>query len=565
MIHSLCYTVTPALDAASDYEDWKHHLAHGNHTRGPECPGEFDGTQLHAVLAALRVYFWPWATRLSVETGEPEPNTLGVFILVGLIGTLAAVALAAFSFPRLRRARYDLFYVVHVPAAAFFIVLGAVHEFQMMVFVVPGVFAYFLDRTDFLNRTATSRFHHVTARVRLMTADWVRVDVAGPSLRSEAAYGTQFLYLRVPALGGESHAFSLAARCPSIVIKANGDWTRRLHELAQKQAAAALGIEHGSAPMSRLSSVATDLACEVDGVYGNASPPWRSYSHVLFVAGGVGVAPWLPAIEEWQEMCRLHGATAQTMRLVWCGRTHAELDAMGPYLPESGTTVFLTRASAREDGIDAAPEPVSTIAAPAQRAVGRGGTRPWLFAFVGVVSLCLTQMSYFYFKGASSLYVDYEKGCGDGCFEGEPTEAQYLLARALPVACAFVSIAAATAFARWASSHVIASMKCACLASSEGESAGTGAAGAGAQSTTLQARQRSVLLGRPDMAELIDKAVAEVEAVATPEAASPITTGLCVCVCGPDAMSKALQGAVRDARRRHRGVAIGLHVEEPDW
>ena len=65
MIHSLCYTVTPALDAASDYEDWKHHLAHGNHTRGPECPGEFDGTQLHAVLAALRVYFWPWATRLS--------------------------------------------------------------------------------------------------------------------------------------------------------------------------------------------------------------------------------------------------------------------------------------------------------------------------------------------------------------------------------------------------------------------------------------------------------------------------------------------------------------------
>ena len=67
------------------------------------------------------------------------------------------------------------------------------------------------------------------------------------------------------------------------------------------------------------------------------------------------------------------------------------------------------------------------------------------------------------------------------------------------------------------------------------------------------------------MADLIDKAVAEVEAVATPEAASPITTGLCVCVCGPDAMSKALQGAVRDARRRHRGVAIGLHVEEPDW
>ena len=64
---------------------------------------------------------------------EPEPNTEGVFILVGLIGTLAAIALAVFALPRVRRARYDLFYLVHVPAAALFIVMGAVHEFEMQV------------------------------------------------------------------------------------------------------------------------------------------------------------------------------------------------------------------------------------------------------------------------------------------------------------------------------------------------------------------------------------------------------------------------------------------------
>ena len=44
-----------------------------------------------------------------------------------------------------------------------------------------------------------------------------------------------------------------------------------------------------------------------------------------------------------------------------------------------------------------------------------------------------------------------------------------------------------------------------------------------------------------------------------------VRVSVCVCVCGPDAMSKACKDAVRDARRRHRGVAIGLHVEEPDW
>ena len=45
--------------------------------------------------------------------------------------------------------------------------------------------------------------------------------------------------------------------------------------------------------------------------------------------------------------------------------------------------------------------------------VGRSGTRPWLFAFVGVASLCLTQMAYHYLRGANSVYVDYEQGCGE--------------------------------------------------------------------------------------------------------------------------------------------------------
>ena len=60
------------------------------------------------------------------------------------------------------------------------------------------------------------------------------------------------------------------------------------------------------------------------------------------------------AEKEARRLRRIHGGTAQTMRLVWCGRTRAELDAMGPYLPED-TTVFLTRASAREGGSGAAP------------------------------------------------------------------------------------------------------------------------------------------------------------------------------------------------------------------
>ena len=80
----------------------------------------------------------------------------------------------------------------------------------------------------------------------------------------------------------------------------------------------------------------------------------------------------------------------------------------------------------------------------------------------------------------------------------------------------------------------------------------------------VTARPCAVKCGRPDMAELIGKAAAEVAAAPAP-AASSLTAGLYVCVCGPAAMVKSCKDAVRQVRRHQRGVPIGLHVEDPDW
>lgn len=655
VIHTVCYTVDEILEAMSDYESWKsaaggdrqHHDHSSNHTgahnhthhtpvhhteRGPTTPGGFDGTKWHAAWSAVKVFFWPWEERLNDETGKPEPNTEGVFILAGLIGTLAAIALAVFALPRVRRARYDLFYLVHLPMAGLFIVLGAVHEFEMQVYVLPGLVTYFLDRTDFLNRTATTRFHRVVGRIRVMSADWIRLDLVGDlagMIRSEGAYGTQWTYLRVPALGSESHAFSLASRSLSIVIKGNGDWTKRLHALAVTQAREALSATAtaadgaaGSDGEQLLTNVTTDLICEADGVYGNVSPPWRCFSHVLLIGGGVGITPWLPMMEEYQEeRCAGGGDSAtvppavQTMRMVFIGRDHGDLTGMGPYLPTADTTVFLTRVAkpppadspaasdapseppsvALEDSCEvlverrglsglgegngtASPPPVQP--AQTQAPVGKSEARPWLFAFVGVVSVCLTQIAYHYIRGAVSVYTDYEKGCGEWCFEGEPTQAQYLLAKVTIVLMSFVAIAGTSIFARWAS-NAIASLKCpfvVAAATPESAQQRTAAIGtAAAVSTTRsplphQKRPPSdipVKYGRPVISDLIDAAVAEIEA--EPEltrksaAGSGITRGLFVCVCGPEALVHSCKDAARDAKGRHRGIAIGLHAEEPDW
>ena len=577
VVHMVCYTVDEAIDAMSDFTSWDPHNNQTGH--GPSSVGAFDGSKWYAGWKAVEVFYWPWETRLNRLTGEPEPNTEGMFILIGFIGALGAIALAVFSRPNLRRARYDLFYLIHLPASALFIILGAVHDWQMQAFVVPGLVTYFLDRTGFLDRTATSCFLRVVAHVRVMTDDWVRIDVVDTLgvIASEAAFGTQFMYLRVPALGGESHAFSLASRCPSLVIKASGDWTRRLHQLAVTQATEAVVTQRGSdeqqqandltnaglITMEQVGSITTKLVCEMDGVYGNASPPWCSFSHVLFVGGGVGVTPWLPAMEEHLEMCHLEDGSMQTMRLVWIARNHTELNAMGPYLPHANTTVFLTRENS--PGYDTLFESQvvledSTVSA--QSIVGKSESRPWLFVFVGVVSLCLTDLSYYYLRGVKSIYAEYEEAN-----DGDPTLTQYVLYKVLPVLCSFAAIAATTIFARWASKR-LASLKCAWVTSAHGTDTTAGeksqeshGSSQGQQKLTPSA---AVKYGRPDIAALMDEAVAEVE-VASAAPSSPIRTGLFVCVCGPSALAQSWKDAIRDAKRRHKEISIGLHVEQPDW
>ena len=142
---------------------------------------------------------------------------------------------------------------------------------------------------------------------------------------------------------------------------------------------------------------------------------------------------------------------------------------------------------------------------------------------------------------------------------------EYFLSKALPVGCGLFAIAAASVFGRWAS-RVHASIQCPCAVVC---ASGTGAVGAAGTSTGVQSTMqprcpRSVECGRPNMAELIEKAIAEVEAAPAPNASS-LTAGLYVCVCGPAAMVQSCKDSVKKARRQHRRLPIGLHAEEPDW
>jgi hypothetical protein len=294
------------------------------------------------------------------------------------------------------------------------------------------------------------------------------------------------------------------------------------------------------------------------------------------------------------------------MRLVFIGRDQSDLNGMGQYLPAEDTTVFLTRAAkpsvvspaagnapsseALEDSCEAltgtgnSPSSCNTREkSPQLTPVGKSQARPWLFAFVGVLSLCLTQISYHYIRGKASVYVDYEKGCGEWCFEGQPSQTQYFLTKAFVIATSYVAIASTCIFARWASNFV-AALKCPFVVETRSERTQTKSSKClkccnPATVSTTVAQQRpsphqqldkglspniSVKYGRPCMVELIDAALLEVEA-SDDQSEGSLTRGLFVCVCGPGALVQSCKDATRDAKRRHQGIAIGMHAEEPDW
>ena len=276
------------------------------------------------------------------------------------------------------------------------------------------------------------------------------------------------------------------------------------------------------------------------------------------------MTPWLPAMQEHHELHNLDGPMSQTMRMVWIGRDHTELKAMRPYLPPANTVVFLTRETEiSEVMIECSDSAAEAAAMPSgQNTIGHSQAKPWLFAFVGVVSLVLTQMSYYYLRGEHSVYYVYETGCGEGCFEGQPTQAQYLLSKVLPVACSLVAIAITAVFARRGRRHM-SLWKCPCAAAVHAQCSPH------AQRTQQmpQGLAPSTLpkCGRPDMLALINQLLTEIDASTT--LASGTTTGLCVCVCGPDSLIQSCKDAVKCTRNQHhqKNVAISLHIEEPGW
>ena len=261
---------------------------------------------LHALLLALSRALRSGASAWTLFTpGAGWRIFVGVVALAGL---LAGLAMTLFA-----RMRHETFVRVHKALGIGFFAAG-VH-----VFVVPGTKASSRPLTVYLavltvlalvafarrslfGRLLVRRHRYRVEGVNRLAKDAVEIVLArdGDGLRFRPG---QFVFVRFAELGGEAHPFSITSApdepAVRLVVKALGDHTAVLMDLPAG----------GSA--------------ELEGPYGTLSHLALANSRQVWIAGGIGITPFL-------SMARSLDGSAHEIDLYYC----TEAADQAYFLPE---------------------------------------------------------------------------------------------------------------------------------------------------------------------------------------------------------------------------------------
>lgn len=262
---------------------------------------------LVGVHVAAAVLAWQvdgnWASVLTDLTGR-EPYMAGATVGALLIGVVTVTSLRSFR----NRLAYETWYLLHLTAYLAFglsfghqIVMGSdlsndtVARWAWIGLHVAVAIALVVGRWGRTLRSIVRPLR--VAAIEQVSPDVYTVHLRGRRLASMQASPGQFCFLRplVPTGWWRSNPYSLSA-APSIdglrfSVKVRGDAS------------------------SLLTSLSVGSRVAVDGPYGVCTPEVTEGSKVLFVVGGVGVAPAramledLPASAEPVVLYRAHHAT----------------------------------------------------------------------------------------------------------------------------------------------------------------------------------------------------------------------------------------------------------------
>ena len=250
----------------------------------------------------------------------------------GPIAASAAISLFLTSLYPIRRLLWKVFLWLHLSLFVLFIVFAFIHASSNRNTIAFGLALYAVDRL--LRIISWSRRATITS-ICALPGDITRITFEKVDFHYEAG---QFVFVCIPAISPfEWHPFSVSSSPHQSVVtihcKAVGGWTRRLYQLAIRQATAIV-----------TAGVSMPLLF-VEGPYGCLSLPLERYDSFLMVAGGIGITP-LNSV--YNELVHQHYAGQRVIRrmsFVWAVREaevisslYADVKRRNSKQPQTGPT-----------------------------------------------------------------------------------------------------------------------------------------------------------------------------------------------------------------------------------
>ncbi|GER54659.1 ferric reduction oxidase 2 [Striga asiatica] len=228
----------------------------------------------------LYIVYWIITDRLSemLQWGDHYVSNIA-----GEISLLCGLALWITTYPTIRRNIFELFYYTH-QLYALFIIFFILHiGIGFACIMLPGFYLFLIDRY--------LRFLQSTQKVRLVSACVLPCDTLELNFsksRNLKYSPTSSIFVNVPSISKlQWHPFTITSNSNleperlSVVIKCEGQWTRKLYDL-----------------VSSPSTINNHLQVSVEGPYGPASTNFLRHDMLVMISGGSGITPFISIIKE---------------------------------------------------------------------------------------------------------------------------------------------------------------------------------------------------------------------------------------------------------------------------
>ncbi|XP_008233004.2 PREDICTED: ferric reduction oxidase 2 isoform X1 [Prunus mume] len=269
------------------------------------------------------VIYWAATGQISEMV---QWDKTGISNIAGELSLLFGLIMWATAIPRIRRKIFELFFYTHYLYILFmiFFILHVGMSYSCMM--LPGFYLFLVDRfLRFLQSGTRARL--ICSRV--LPCEALELNFAkSPGLKYNP---TSVMFINVPSISKmQWHPFTVTSNSSlepekiSIVIKAEGSWTKKLYQMVSTPS-----------PTDR-------IEVAVEGPYGPDSTHFLRHDTLVMVSGGSGITPFISIIREFLLMSTALKCRVPKVVLICAFKSSLDLTMLDLILPMSSTSIDMS-------------------------------------------------------------------------------------------------------------------------------------------------------------------------------------------------------------------------------